>query len=146
MSRAANKMINQSGFSDAEISLRDDFITQYMIDYDPTAACTRLGFAKTYASKQGGDFMRCPYVRNKLVEVQANDKLEVTPESLKETKELAHARIRKLVTHGNLMQQDLAIKQLKLLFIGVKETPDDDNDIANTLAQTLADFAKRVDS
>lgn len=49
-------------YSYREKALRDFFINEYLIDYDPTAAAIRIGYGKAFAKEYANRFMQEPYV------------------------------------------------------------------------------------
>ena len=67
--------------SGKEKELRDKFVSEFLIDYDQTAAAIRIGFSASFAQTYAEKFMTEPYVR-KAIALQQNamaedDKLEV---------------------------------------------------------------------
>ena len=48
--------------TDAEIEIRDKFVTQYLIDHDPVKAAIRCGFNYVYACEFSYRWMQEPYV------------------------------------------------------------------------------------
>lgn len=56
--------------SKSEKHLRDQFVAEYMQDFDQTAAAIRLGFGASFASAYATQFMEEPYVRKAIAERQ----------------------------------------------------------------------------
>lgn len=56
--------------SRSERELRDKFVSEYLLDYDQTAAAIRVGFAASFAQTYAEKFMTEPYVRKKITEMQ----------------------------------------------------------------------------
>lgn len=52
-----------------EKELRDTFVREYLIDFDPIAACIRCGFLEQYASQYAMQFMGETYVRKQIAHV-----------------------------------------------------------------------------
>lgn len=52
--------------SDRERALRDTFVREYFVDYNPIAACLRCGFMRSFAEEYATKFMGEPYVRQQL--------------------------------------------------------------------------------
>lgn len=52
--------------SDREKALRDLFVAEYLIDYDPVSACQRCGFERQFAQEFAVKFMHEPYVQQKI--------------------------------------------------------------------------------
>lgn len=61
---------------DSQKALRDKFVIQYLVDFDPLAAAIRVGFAKSYAKEYAEQFMDETYVRNKIVQMQMSKAFE----------------------------------------------------------------------
>lgn len=57
--------------SDKEKQLRDKFVTEYLLDFDQTAAAIRIGFSASFAQTYAERFMTEPYVRKKIADMQA---------------------------------------------------------------------------
>lgn len=66
--------------SPKEKELRDKFVSEYMIDFDQTAAAIRIGFSASFAQTYAEKFMTEPYVRKQIALMQTalseDDKLE----------------------------------------------------------------------
>lgn len=67
--------------SPKEKELRDKFVSEYLIDYDQTAAAIRIGFSASFAQTYAEKFMTEPYVRKAIAVAQNalvdDEKLEV---------------------------------------------------------------------
>jgi hypothetical protein len=59
----------QKPLSDNEIILRNEFVKNYLIDFDPVLACMRLGFKRTFAETWAKTFMDEPYVVKRITEL-----------------------------------------------------------------------------
>ena len=55
--------------SDAERRVLDQFCDEYIIDFQKTAACLRMGYAKAFAETYAAQFMDKPYVQRRLAEL-----------------------------------------------------------------------------
>lgn len=53
-----------------EKRVRDLFVREYMVDFDPFLAALRMGFHKTFAAEYAGRFMGESYVQRKIKEAQ----------------------------------------------------------------------------
>lgn len=63
-----------------EKAIRDLFVSEYMVDYDPIAAALRCGYQKQFAIEFSVKFMDEPYVQQKINEVKfqvVDDKQEL---------------------------------------------------------------------
>lgn len=66
-----------------ERQVRDQFVVQYLIDYNSVAACIRLGFKEPYARMWGPKLMAESYVQRKLQEAinERKKEMDENPES-----------------------------------------------------------------
>lgn len=62
-------------FTHREKSLRDQFVKEYLIDYDAKAATIRVGYQQSIASEYCVRLMNCPYVLQQIKKLE-----EETPE------------------------------------------------------------------
>lgn len=66
--------------SSREKELREKFVSEYLLDYDQTAAAIRIGFSASFAATYAENFMQEPYVRKRIAEMQTalteDEKLE----------------------------------------------------------------------
>ena len=53
-----------------EKALRDRFVKEYMKDYDPLGAATRVGYSSSYAGQFAGQFMQEPYTRSAIAKAE----------------------------------------------------------------------------
>lgn len=56
--------------SPKEKELRDKFVSEYLIDFDQTAAAIRIGFSASFAQTYAERFMTEPYVRKQIAIMQ----------------------------------------------------------------------------
>lgn len=68
-----DERVLQPSLSPAEKQLRDKFVVEYLIDYDPYGACLRVGFVKSVAFHYAAEMMDDPYVRR---QISAREKLK----------------------------------------------------------------------
>lgn len=61
-----DERVLQPSLSPVEKEIRDRFVVQYVIDYDPYGACLRIGLLKTVAQQFAAEFMEDPYVRQQI--------------------------------------------------------------------------------
>ena len=62
--------------SSAEMALRDRFVVEYLVDYDPFKAAIRLGYSPAFARSFSIQFMNEPYVLNKIKESEIGPEVE----------------------------------------------------------------------
>lgn len=58
--------VMQQALSPLEKDLRERFVVEYVKDYDPVAACVRIGFMKGVAVRYGHQFLDEPFVQQLL--------------------------------------------------------------------------------
>lgn len=56
--------------SPTEKNLRDLYVKEYLVDYDPHLACMRIGFNNSVAREKSVTFMQEPYVQRKIKELK----------------------------------------------------------------------------
>lgn len=56
--------------SPREKELRDKFVSEYLLDFDQTAAAIRVGFSASFAGTYAEKFMTEPYVRKQIADMQ----------------------------------------------------------------------------
>lgn len=59
----------QVNLSEKEKILRNEFVRNYLIDFDPVLACMRVGFTKAFAEDYAIRFMAEPYVQKRITEL-----------------------------------------------------------------------------
>lgn len=86
------EMEHDESMTQSERDLLDRFVQEYLIDFNATTACIRLGYTKSFAEGYAVQFMDKPYVRKKIVEAQQAE----SPDEKKE-KEATRRRIRSML-------------------------------------------------
>jgi hypothetical protein len=83
----------------SEKALRNEFVKQYLIDFDEFKACLRLGFNRAFAEQWATTFMSEPYVQKKISEqtLQTPDDEQKQEEA---DKQLTLAVLRQAAQHG----------------------------------------------
>ncbi len=61
-------------YSARERALRDYFVEQYLIDYDPVASAIRCGYGKSFAKEYAARFMAEPYVMRAIQKAEGTTK------------------------------------------------------------------------
>ena len=76
----------QNPLSEKEKILRNEFVRNYLIDFDPVLACMRVGFAKAFAENYAIRFMAEPYVQQRITDLtlQAPDDTDAQEEADKQ--------------------------------------------------------------
>jgi hypothetical protein len=62
--------------SEQERKFRDEFVREFLIDYNPFEAALRLGFSKEYATEYAAKFMNEPYVQKRIKEMELEGGIE----------------------------------------------------------------------
>ena len=73
----------------SEKKLRDQFVDEYLIDFDQTGAAMRVGFSASFAQTYAERFMNEPYVRKRIMDLQ-----QATAEDPKAADEADRRRVR----------------------------------------------------
>lgn len=101
----------ETQLSDSEKALRDLFIKEYLLDFDPVAACLRVGFINSFASDYAKLFMAEPYVQRGIAksqrEAQCDDDLQ-----LERDKQLTLSVLRQAAQNGPFSSRVAAASKL----------------------------------
>lgn len=62
--------------SDKEIALRDSFIKEYMVDFEPFSACLRMGFLPTFAADWSKRLYQDPYVQRGIAKATREQQID----------------------------------------------------------------------
>lgn len=65
-----DRIPDTESYSFQEKSLRDLFITEYLVDFDETKASLRCGFQFQFATEYGRKFLEEPYVQRRISEIR----------------------------------------------------------------------------
>lgn len=71
-----NSTIN---YTSRELALRDQFVKEYLVDYDKVKAAIRCGFAKSFAEDYATRFMEEPYVHKRIKELESKNNADDCP-------------------------------------------------------------------
>lgn len=63
----------QVDLNEEERRFRDQFVTEYLLDYSPVEACIRLGFAREFATDYSAQYMGCAYVQAEIKRREVQD-------------------------------------------------------------------------
>ena len=64
----ANETEGQVSLSEQEKAVRNVFVDQYLIDFEPVLACMRIGFKPGFAEDYANRFMSEPYVQARIMQ------------------------------------------------------------------------------
>lgn len=73
----------ERSYSDREIKLRNNFVKEYLKDYDPVGAAQRVGYARSIAREYAIRFMDEPYVARMIKQLEEAPIEEVDTETMK---------------------------------------------------------------
>ena len=62
--------------SEQERKFRDEFVREFLVDYNPFEAALRLGFSKEYAIEYAAKFMNEPYVQKRIKDMELEGGIE----------------------------------------------------------------------
>jgi propanediol utilization protein len=115
----------QSALTESEMALRNEFVRNYLIDYDEVLACMRVGFSKAFAETWAIRLMSEPYVQQRITTLT-----QTTPDDEGEQerldKELTLSVLREAAQRGPYSSRVAAAAKLAAI-LGM------DKPIANTL-------------
>ena len=123
----------------AEMAVRDLFVTEYQKDNDPYRACIRMGFLAAFAPDQAKAFMTDGYVLRKLAYENAQ---ACAPSDADRAEMLAN--LRWLSMNGTASSRATATKLYMEAQGYIKKNEDGDDARAAALVDALKDFAQRA--
>lgn len=133
-----NKTYYQGKLSKSELALRDNFVTEYLVDYDSIKACLRLGFLSSFAQEFAMRLETDPYVQRKIAEAR----MTTPADQLERDKQTVLATLRQATVHGPYNTRVAAATQLaKLIGMGVD---DGQGSAEQELVDVLRDFAGKL--
>ena len=65
--------MDRADLGEQEKALRDTFVAEYLVDYDPLAAAMRCGFAASFAGDYAKKFLNESYVQQRLKQEQLTE-------------------------------------------------------------------------
>lgn len=105
----------QTTLSPAEKQLRDNFVTQYLIDYDAWAACLRVGFVKSVAMTYAQELMEDPYVRREITRREAEKAANPEEEKQGKTRQIEAWLVQQATYRGPGASHAARVSALKAL-------------------------------
>lgn len=99
--------------TEKEIILRDGFVSEYLVDFDPYQACLRLGFRETYAVQWAKTLYNDGYVQRKLAHLTRAH--ESTPEQDSMDRALIEVTLRKVMQRGSDSARVAAAREFRAL-------------------------------
>lgn len=119
------------------LALYDSFVAQYLIDFDPYAACLRVGFMQTFASQQALELMGTGYVQRKIAYLT---RLPNDPDQEAKDRALVESALREAMQRGPYASRVAAAKAFGDLKGWNK--PDRQDDAGNELVEALRSFGE----
>lgn len=92
-----------------EIVLRDNFVREYMIDFDPFNACLRMGFLATFAVDWSKRLMEDPYVQRGIARMTRANVLDPKEQEAQD-KALIENTLRECMQRGPLSGRPAAAR------------------------------------
>ena len=111
--------------SDTEKSLRDQFVKEYIIDYDRYKACIRIGFNHQSALRWGNTFLNEGYVNRKIKDYEFK-KAEETDTQKQEDSAIVLNTLREAAQNGNYNTRVAAASTLAKILGMDKEAKTDE--------------------
>lgn len=97
--------------SPREKALRDVFVKEYLVDYDPFQASLRVGFMRSFAEDYAKRLMSEPYVQRKITELQRTEPAD-EKEQAKQDKLLTLNTLRQAAQNGPFASRVAAAAKL----------------------------------
>lgn len=94
--------------TEQEILLRDHFVAQYLVDFDPYKACLRIGFQPTYATIHANTLFNDGYVQRKIAHMLTAPVVS-TPEQEAADRALLENTLKRLMAKGSDSAQAAAV-------------------------------------
>jgi hypothetical protein len=141
-----NELVMQPSLSPREKALRDQFVEQYLIDYDAWAAAIRIGFLKSVAAQYAQELMECPYVRQQIIERQFADAQNPDAALKNEQKQIKASLMREAHYRGPGSSHGARVQALGKLAALAKMEGAEDEGVDKELALITAfkQFAQKV--
>jgi hypothetical protein len=122
--------------------LYDKFIEEYQKDYDPFAACIRVGFSPTFAAEYCKIFMSKPYVQQQIaLKKRETSRVKTEEEIRAEHKALVLATLTELIHTSPPAVRATAAKQLAQIQ-GFDQSGNREADELDKLVEAFKDVAK----
>lgn len=126
--------------TESQKALWDQFVAEYVKDWNPIASCMRIGFNIIYAKEYGGVFLGKPYVQRKIMEFKNSP---AVPE--KDALDIARARIEakliELMECGDAKVMATATKTYAEMK-GLMQAPDRSGEALEALVDHFKETAK----
>lgn len=126
----------------AEKALYDQFVEQYMVDFNAFEACMRVGFGASYALEYAKIFLLKPYIIRKIAE-KRNTAAADPQKQEDQDKALVLSVARELAQNGKGAQR-VAGAALLARIRGMDVQPDKTGDALKQLADDFKDLAKNL--
>lgn len=107
------------GLSAQEKVLRDRFVKEYMVDYNPERAALRIGYNKNYAEYYATQFMNEPYVLQRIADMRMAPAINDKEEAEQTKRRIREALIREAHNYGpgsSHAARVAALSQLKSIY------------------------------
>lgn len=126
----------EPALNEQQIFLRDNFVQQYLIDFDAYKACLRLGFQAVYAVQHSHILINDGYVQRKLAYLTRMPEEDPMEEAA--DKALCKMTLRKVMHNGSDSARVSAVGKMTVIHGWDHQAGDDSTD------DDLAEMFKRV--
>lgn len=125
-----------------EKALYDQFVTEYIKDYNPVEACVRVGFGMTFALEYAKLFIAKPYVQRALAE-HRNKPPEDEKKQEEQDKAMIISVLRECAMNGQGATRVAAARALASIR-GLDVQPDKTGDALEKIAEEFRNLAKEL--
>jgi len=125
--------------SELEKSNRRKFVAEYLIDYNPTAACMRMGYSRKHAEMYAPEFMSCPFVQKQISDSEFALTVN-TEESIEKAKKRLVVSLWREANNTNPKSRVQALSVLKsILYKDEAKKEDNAADLFRELIEKVSD-------
>ena len=117
--------------------LRDEFVKEYLKDFDPYKAALRMGFQRVFAEDQGQELINDPYVQAQLPKIRPEPK-----DQFESDRQLVMDTLRRAAQNGPFNTQVQAATMLSRI-LGIDKF-NDSTTASQELAQAFRDFSENL--
>jgi hypothetical protein len=127
-----------------ETALREQFLQEYIKDFDDVAAAMRCGFMHAFAKEYGPKFLQEPYVQWRLAELKTATPLDEAKQA-EADRQMILAGLRQTAQNGPYQTRVAAMKTMAGI-LGIDKAPEPIRDIAAELSDAFEKLADKLPS
>ena len=124
----------------SEKALWDQFLDEYMKDFNPFDACLRVGFSELFAIEYSKNLMAKPYIKQEIMRRKSEVGAEKDEDKIARHKALIEATLLETMQNGQPATRVAAAKTLAGIH-GLDQAPDRSGDAISNLVDELKTVA-----